>query len=81
MEELTQNNRIEGTVTAILFRNEENGYTVLRLDGGERGEITAVGSMPGVSPGISATGPRGAPCPGTGARARCSCAPVPWGIR
>lgn len=51
MEELTQNNRIEGTVTAILFRNEENGYTVLRLDGGERGEITAVGSMPGVSPG------------------------------
>lgn len=23
----------------------------------------------------------GAPCPGTGARARCSCAPVPWGIR
>ena len=31
MEELTQNNRIEGTVTAILFRNEENGYTVLRL--------------------------------------------------
>lgn len=33
MEELTQNNRIEGTVTAILFRNEENGYTVLRLDG------------------------------------------------
>ena len=51
MEELTQNNRIEGTVTAILFRNEENGYTVLRLDGGERGEITAVGSMPGVSRG------------------------------
>ena len=53
MEEQIQNNRVEGTVAAILFRNEENGYTVLRLDGGERGEFTAVGCMPGVSPGES----------------------------
>jgi len=46
-------NRIEGTVAALLFRNEENGYTVLRLDCPGRGEITAVGCMPGVAPGES----------------------------
>ena len=53
MDEQTRDNRIEGTVTAILFRNEENGYTVLKLDCGEQGEITAVGCMPGASPGES----------------------------
>ena len=42
---------VEGTVSALLFRNEENGYTVLRLNCGLEGEITAVGCMPGVSPG------------------------------
>ena len=47
MEEL---NRIEGTVSSIIFHNEENGYTILRLESGE-GEITAVGCMPGVAPG------------------------------
>ena len=51
MDEPTLNNQIEGTVAAILFRNEENGYTVLRLNCGERGEVTAVGCMPGVAPG------------------------------
>ncbi len=51
-EELEQEyNHIEGTVSALLFRNEENGYTVLRLDCPGRGEVTAVGCMPGVSPG------------------------------
>jgi exodeoxyribonuclease V alpha subunit len=51
MDEQSVSNHIEGTVTAILFRNDENGYTVLRLDCGEKGEITAVGCMPGVAPG------------------------------
>ena len=44
-------NQIEGTVSALLFRNEENGYTVLRMDCPGKGEITAVGCMPGVAPG------------------------------
>ena len=44
-------NQIEGSVSAVLFRNEENGYTVLRLHCGERGDVTAVGCMPGVNPG------------------------------
>lgn len=51
MDELTTNNHIEGTVAAILFRNEENGYTVLKLNCAEKGEVTAVGCMPGVAPG------------------------------
>ena len=41
-------NHVEGTVSALLFRNEENGYTVLRLDCGPAGEITAVGKLSGV---------------------------------
>ena len=53
MDERNEINHIEGTVAAILFRNEENGYTVLRLNCGEKGEITAVGCMPGVAPGES----------------------------
>ena len=41
---------VEGTVSSLIFQNEENGYTILRLDvGGE--EVTVVGAMPGVSPG------------------------------
>ena len=41
---------VEGTVASLIFQNEENGYTILRLErGGE--ELTLVGEMPGVSPG------------------------------
>ena len=36
---LMERNQVEGTVTCVLFRNEENGYTVLKLDCGERGEL------------------------------------------
>ena len=43
-------NRVEGTVSAIIYQNEENGYTILRMDRKEE-EITVVGSMPGVAPG------------------------------
>ena len=42
---------LAGTVTAIIYQNEENGYTVLRLleEGGE--ETTVVGCIPGAVPG------------------------------
>ena len=41
---------VEGTVSSLIYRNEENGYTILRLE--MRGEeITVVGAMPGVAPG------------------------------
>ena len=51
MAETKELNEITGCVTAVIFRNEENGYTVLRLDTGDIGEVTAVGCMPGVTPG------------------------------
>ena len=39
---------LEGTVSARIYENEENGYTILRLDvHGE--EVTVVGTMPGVA--------------------------------
>ena len=41
---------MEGSVSALIYQNEENGYTILRLD--RRGEeLTVVGAMPGVAPG------------------------------
>ena len=49
-QEGTEKPVLEGTVSSIIFQNEENGYTILRLDVGEE-EMTVVGSMPGVSPG------------------------------
>ena len=41
---------LEGTVSAVIFHNEESGYAILKLD--VRGEeVTVVGPMAGVSPG------------------------------
>ena len=41
---------ISGRAAAVLFSNEENGYTVLRLEGDE-GLFTAVGCIPCPAPG------------------------------
>ena len=51
-------NSLEGTVEAVVYQNQENGYTVLRLDVGEEEPVTVVGCIPGVSPGetLSAQG-------------------------
>ena len=49
MEEL-ESQQMEGTVSSIIYQNEENGYTILRLDARDE-ECTVVGPMPGVSPG------------------------------
>ena len=43
-------NKLEGIVSTIIYQNEENGYTILRLDVKEE-EVTVVGAMPDVSPG------------------------------
>ena len=41
---------IDGSVMSVIFQNEENGYTILRLD--VRGEeVTVVGPMAGAAPG------------------------------
>ena len=50
MEDILEQNELEGVVSAIIYQNEENGYTILRLDVRDE-EVTVVGSMPGVSPG------------------------------
>ena len=42
--------KIYGTAAVIIYQNPENGYTVLRLDTSD-GLVTAVGCMPGISPG------------------------------
>lgn len=47
-----ENNKLfelSGTVESIIYRNEENGYTVTELSGDE--EYVAVGIMPDISPG------------------------------
>ena len=48
MEELTTR---EGTVQSVIFQNEENGYTVLRLVTEEGELITVVGGIPCAAPG------------------------------
>lgn len=50
---MEERNQIEGTVDAVIYQNEENGYTVLRVDAGDQGGITVVGCMPAIAPGES----------------------------
>ena len=42
---------LEGTVDTVVFRNEENGYCVLRVSMGDEEDVTVVGCMPSISPG------------------------------
>ena len=46
---------VEGTVSAVLYRNEEDGYTILHLDTAEGDEVTVVGILPGLSAGEGLT--------------------------
>ncbi len=54
MDESERFAEIDGTVMSVVFRNEENGYTVLRLKTLE-GVVTAVGVLPGVTAGEGLT--------------------------
>ncbi|MCD7928865.1 MAG: ATP-dependent RecD-like DNA helicase [Clostridiales bacterium] len=46
--------QIQGTVAAVIFHNDENGYSVVRLK--HKGEqVTAVGIMPGICAGVQVT--------------------------
>ena len=58
---MSEKEKVEGYVEHIIFRNEENGYTVLNLSMKGRG-LTCVGTLPMVGEGelIEASGaPRG----------------------
>ncbi|MDD6022620.1 MAG: ATP-dependent RecD-like DNA helicase [Oscillospiraceae bacterium] len=46
-----EQNVIRGTISAVLFQNEENGYTVLRFAPQEGETITVVGTIPLCTPG------------------------------
>lgn len=50
LPEKTTQEIIEATAEAIIFQNQENGYTVLRCSGGGD-HFTAVGIMPAIAPG------------------------------
>ncbi len=43
--------RLKGTVSAIVFRNEQNGYTVLDLETTDGNDVTCVGNFPALSVG------------------------------
>ena len=45
--------QLEATVEGTVFRNEENGYTVLTVRAG-RSEVTVIGTLPELSPGEQA---------------------------
>lgn len=55
MQELSE---INGSVAAVIFRNDENGYGVVRIDLDDGQTVTAVGCIPYIAPGemISAEG-------------------------
>ena len=46
---------LTGTVKSVIFQNEENGYTVLRLDTGGGDPVTVVGCLPYAAPGEGLT--------------------------
>lgn len=53
MDELLSATTVEGTVDSVVYQNEENGYTVLRLEVGDGEPVTVVGCVPGAAPGES----------------------------
>ncbi|MDR2530500.1 MAG: ATP-dependent RecD-like DNA helicase [Oscillospiraceae bacterium] len=46
---------LSGSVAAVIYRNEDNGYAVLRFVQPDGGETTVVGSFPAVQPGEQLT--------------------------
>ena len=45
----------KGTVAGIVFRNDDNGYTVFSLETTDGGDITCVGNFPTLSVGAVLT--------------------------
>lgn len=53
MDQETELLEISGTVNSVIYKNEENGYTVLRLTDGNDESVTVVGCFPYAAPGES----------------------------
>ena len=45
--------QLEATIEGTVFRNQENGYSVLTVRSG-RSEVTVIGTLPELSPGEQA---------------------------
>ncbi|MBQ7624381.1 MAG: ATP-dependent RecD-like DNA helicase [Clostridia bacterium] len=46
-----EENRLEGQVSSVVFKNEQTGYTVARIKTNDGETVTAVGNMPGLGAG------------------------------
>jgi len=55
MKQEAETIELRGTVTAVIYQNEDNGYTILRLDAGEPEQVTVAGCLPGTAPGENLT--------------------------
>lgn len=53
MDQETDLLELSGTVEAVIYKNEENGYTVLRLRDGSGENVTVVGCFPYAAAGES----------------------------
>ena len=51
MDERGEQTELSGRVINVIYANEENGYTVLRLDTMDGGVTTVVGTLPSACPG------------------------------
>lgn len=51
MQEFEGMEEIEGTITSVVYANQENGYTVLRVDAAGGGTVTVIGTLPAAAPG------------------------------
>lgn len=51
MEEKTNEIQLSGTIRSLIFQNEENGYTVVKLETTDGETVTVVGCLPCASPG------------------------------
>ena len=46
---------VTGTVESVVYRNEQNGYTILEVSTDKKELVTVVGTMPFVSEGENIT--------------------------
>lgn len=53
MDQQSELLELSGTVDSVIYKNEENGYTVLRLRDGNDERVTVVGCFPYAAPGES----------------------------
>ena len=51
MEEPRELTELSGSIAAILYQNEENGYTILRMEVDDGSQATVLGCIPYAAPG------------------------------